>query len=147
MPSVSVADTAAYLLGEWSIERTVVDERSGARGTFVGTALFRRVGGELLEVESGDFVWGGIGNPATRTHRLVPHDDGTVDVLFADGRPFHHLDLRTGHWHTRHPCAADRYDGEFTVVSPDEWHLCWRVWGPAKTQLLTSVYRRGRRTA
>ncbi|WP_331771781.1 DUF6314 family protein (plasmid) [Embleya sp. NBC_00888] len=137
-----VPDTAAYLVGRWSIDRAVTDERSGARGTFVGTAVFRRTDDELLEMESGEFVWAGTANPASRTHRLVPRADGTVDVLFADGRPFHHLDLRTGRWHTRHPCAADRYDGEFTVVSQDEWHLLWRVEGPTKTQTLTSVYRR-----
>ncbi|WP_307721562.1 DUF6314 family protein [Embleya hyalina] len=60
----------------------------------------------------------------------------------ADGGPFHDLDLRTGRWNTRHPCAADFYDQEFTVVSQDEWHLRWRVSGPAKTQLPTSVHRR-----
>jgi hypothetical protein len=142
MRSVPVPDTAAYLAGQWSVDRAVVDERSGARGTFIGTAVFRQIGDELLEVESGEFVWAGIANRASRTHRLVARGDGTADVLFADGRPFHHLDLRTGHWSTTHPCAADRYDGEFTVVSPDEWHLRWWVEGPAKTQVLTSVYRR-----
>jgi hypothetical protein len=138
----SVPDATAYLVGRWSIDRVVVDERTGAQGTFTGTAEFRRVDGELLELESGEFVWGGVSNQANRTHRLVPRPDGTADVLFADGRPFHDLDLRTGRWRTRHPCAADLYDGEFTVVSHDEWHLRWRVEGPAKTQVLTSVYRR-----
>lgn len=138
----SVPDAVAYLVGRWSIDRTVIDELFGARGSFVGTAEFRRVGDELLEEESGEFEWGGVTNPASRSHRLVPRADGTADVLFADGRPFHDLDLRTGRWSTRHPCAADFYDGEFTVVSQDEWHLRWRVSGPAKTQLLTSVYRR-----
>ncbi|MYW01750.1 DUF6314 family protein [Streptomyces sp. SID3343] len=137
-----VPDAAAYLAGHWSIDRIVVDERTGDRGSFTGTAEFRRVDDELLELESGEFVWGGVANPASRTHRLVPRADGTADVLFGDGKPFHDLDLRTGRWSTRHPCAADLYDGEFTVVSHDEWHLRWRVAGPAKTQLLTSVYRR-----
>ncbi|MGC0417966.1 DUF6314 family protein [Embleya sp. AB8] len=137
-----VPNAAAYLTGHWSIDRTVVDERSGVQGGFTGTAVFRRSGDELLEQESGEFVWAGTSNRASRTHRLIPHPDGTADVCFADGRRFHDLDLRTGHWTTRHPCAADRYDGEFTVVSPNEWHLRWQVAGPAKSQTLTSVYRR-----
>jgi hypothetical protein len=142
MSPVPVPDAAAYLAGHWLVDRVVIDQRSGAQGTFTGTAEFRPVDGELLELESGDFAWAGVTNRASRTHRLAPRDDGTADVFFADGRPFHDLDLRTGRWSTRHPCAADRYDGEFTVVSPDEWHLRWRVEGPAKTQVLTSVYRR-----
>jgi hypothetical protein len=137
-----VPDALAYLTGRWSIDRVVLDERSGAQGTFRGTADFFAEVEHVLEVESGEFVWGGVTNPATRTHRLLPRPDGTAEVQFADGRHFHDLDLRTGHWTTRHPCAADLYDGEFTVVSGDEWHLRWRVGGPAKTQLLTSVYRR-----
>ncbi|WP_126638198.1 DUF6314 family protein [Embleya hyalina] len=137
-----VRDAAAYLAGHWIIHRTVIDELSGTEGSFAGTAEFRPADDELLELESGEFEWGGVTNRASRSHRLVPRADGTADVLFADGRPFHDLDLRTGHWSTRHPCAADLYDGEFTVVARNEWHLRWRVSGPAKTQLLTSVYRR-----
>jgi hypothetical protein len=41
-----------------------------------------------------------------------------------------------------HQCGADLYDGDYTVVSADEWRLRWAVHGPAKDQLLTSVYRR-----
>ncbi|OKH98420.1 hypothetical protein A6A06_30065 [Streptomyces sp. CB02923] len=158
----AVADAAEYLAGWWTIDRTVLDVRTGTQGTFRGTAHFRPEGPEesdalkdsessgggaasgavLLHVEEGELTWNGTTAPAARTLRLCPHPDGTADVTFADGRPFHDLDLRTGHWTTRHPCAADLYDGEFTVVSPGEWHLRWQVGGPAKAQLLCSVYRR-----
>ncbi|MEU2789679.1 DUF6314 family protein [Streptomyces sp. NPDC007100] len=144
----AVTDAAAYLAGRWTIDRTVLDVRTGTQGTFRGTAHFRPEGGAgavLLHVEEGELAWNGATAPATRTLRLCPRPDGTADVTFADGRPFHDLDLRTGHWNTRHPCAADLYEGEFTVVSPQEWHLRWRVGGPAKTQLLCSVYRRAAR--
>ncbi|WP_030021433.1 DUF6314 family protein [Streptomyces monomycini] len=166
-------DAAEYLAGWWTVDRTVLDVRTGTQGTFRGTAHFRPEGAEgtegtedpeaaegpestedpdgseggsapgvLLHVEEGELTWNGTTVPATRTLRLCPRPDGTADVTFADGRPFHDLDLRTGHWTTRHPCAADLYDGEFTVVSPGEWHLRWRVGGPAKTQVLCSVYRK-----
>ncbi|MFH8345634.1 DUF6314 family protein [Streptomyces sp. NPDC018045] len=146
----AVPDTAAYLAGRWTIDRTVLDARTGTRGTFHGTAHFRpetREGSEgapgvLLHVEEGELTWNGTTTPATRTLRLCPRPDGTAVVTFADGRPFHDLDLRTGHWTARHPCAADLYDAEFTVVSPEEWHLRWQVGGPAKSQVLYSVYRK-----
>ncbi|MFI9201190.1 DUF6314 family protein [Streptomyces sp. NPDC053048] len=56
-------------------------------------------------------------------------------------------DLRSGHWAVHHPCAPDRYDGTFTVLSPDEWQLHWRTTGPAKDYAQRSVYRRMRETA
>ncbi|MFD5394909.1 DUF6314 family protein [Streptomyces sp. NPDC127097] len=139
-----VPDVAAYLSGRWSIERTVADLRNGPEGRYRGTAEFRpdATGGTLLHHEEGRLAWGGTVQPASRTLRLRPRPDGTAGVEFADGRPFHDLDLRTGRWTAVHPCAADRYEGTFTVVGPDEWHLEWRVGGPAKDQLLRSVYRR-----
>ncbi|WP_407548908.1 DUF6314 family protein [Streptomyces sp. Pv4-95] len=143
-PALPVPDAAAYLTGRWRIDRAVYDLRGGTEGRFRGTAEFRPApaGDALLHLEEGELTWGGVVNPASRTLRVRPLPDGTAEVDFADGRPFHDLDLRTGSWIAVHPCAADRYEGTFTVVAPDEWHLRWRVGGPAKDQLLRSVYRR-----
>ncbi|AJC54663.1 DUF6314 family protein [Streptomyces sp. 769] len=139
-----VTDAAAYLTGRWLVERAVHDLRAGTDGSFRGTADFRPDGpdGVLRHVEEGELTWDGVVHPATRTLRLRPRADGTAAVSFADGRPFHDLDLRTGRWTAVHPCAADRYEGTFTAVAEDRWHLEWRVTGPAKDQLLRSVYRR-----
>ncbi|MGW7487738.1 DUF6314 family protein [Streptomyces sp. NPDC054786] len=139
-----VPDAAAYLSGRWSVERTVYDLRAGTEGSFRGTAEFRPdpAGETLLHIEEGRLTWGGQANPASRTLRLRPRPDGTAEVDFADGRPFHDLDLRTGHWSAVHPCAEDRYEGTFTALGADTWHLEWRVGGPAKDQLLRSEYRR-----
>ncbi|MFG2141193.1 DUF6314 family protein [Streptomyces sp. NPDC048650] len=139
-----VPDAAAYLAGGWRIERSVADLRSGALGSFRGIAHFGpdAAGDGLLHHEEGELTWGETVHPASRTLRLRPLPDGTAEVHFADGRPFHALDLRSGRWIAVHPCAADRYEGTFTVVAADEWHLAWRVGGPAKDQLLRSVYRR-----
>ncbi|MFE0192880.1 DUF6314 family protein [Streptomyces sp. NPDC058989] len=144
-----VTDVAAYLAGRWRVERTVDDLRAGVEGRFRGTAEFRPAGGgepsdgeELLHVEEGRLTWDGTEYPASRTLRLRPRRDGTAEIRFADGRPFHDLDLRGGRWSAVHPCSADRYEGTFTTVAADEWYLRWRVTGPAKDQLLRSVYRR-----
>ncbi|TJZ56846.1 hypothetical protein FCH28_04840 [Streptomyces piniterrae] len=139
-----VPDTAAYLAGRWSVERVVIDLQAGTEGRFRGTADFRpdTAGEGLVHIEEGELTWGGTVHPASRTLRLAPQPDGTAEVTFDDGRPFHDLDLRSGHWTAVHPCAPDRYEGTFTVVSVDEWRLEWRVGGPSKDQLLRSVYRR-----
>lgn len=144
---VPAPDALAFLAGTWRVEREL---RDGDRtGHFTGRAEFRpesdsNHADDWLHVEDGVMDWGEVSREAGRTLRMTPHADGTAEVFFADGRPFHTLDLRTGRWTAVHPCAADLYEGTFTVVSPDEWHLRWDVRGPAKDQLLDSVYTRVR---
>ncbi|GAB2826068.1 DUF6314 family protein [Streptomyces daliensis] len=143
LPAHPVPDALAYLAGRWRVERELREETSGHSGRFTGTADFRATeSGEWLHVEEGVLVWEGAAREAGRTLRVRPLADGTAEVAFGDGRPFHTLDLREGRWTAVHPCAADRYEGTFTVISPDEWRLRWRVRGPAKDQVLDSVYRR-----
>ncbi|MGW6009646.1 DUF6314 family protein [Streptomyces sp. NPDC055210] len=145
-----VGDVLAYLAGSWQVERSVRDLASGATGAFSGTTVFERLDGAgsgpsggLLHHESGTFVWQGVARPAERTLRFLPGDGASrADVRFADGRPFHDLDLATGRHATDHPCSADLYRGEFTVYDTDRWRTVWRVGGPAKDLLLTTHYTR-----
>ncbi|MCA6091936.1 DUF6314 family protein [Streptomyces sp. SCA3-4] len=138
-----VSDVAAYLAGEWTVERALSDLASEAGGSFRGTAVFEASGdGRLLHTENGELCWDGTTGRAGRTLVLLPRADGTCDVTFADGRFFHDLDLRTGSWTVSHPCAADRYEGMFTAVSHDAWTVHWRTTGPSKDHLQRSVYRR-----
>ncbi|MBD0837910.1 DUF6314 family protein [Streptomyces sp. TRM68416] len=139
-----VRDVLAYLTGGWRVHRSVLDQGSDERGEFTGTTLFGPLdGGGLLHEENGTFRWRGVARPAERTLRFRPGSPpGTADVRFADGRPFHHLDLTTGHHIADHPCAADLYRGEFTVLDADHWRSVWRVRGPAKDLVLTTDYTR-----
>ncbi|MFJ2815452.1 DUF6314 family protein [Streptomyces sp. NPDC091279] len=139
-----VPDVLAHLRGRWRVERDVRDRASGARGHFEGVTVFGDLpDGGLLHEETGTFTWLGTPRPAARTLRFLPGaEPGTADVRFADGRPFHDLDLRTGHHVTDHPCAADLYRGEFTVRDADHWRSVWRVGGPAKDLLLSTDYVR-----
>ncbi|WP_189300307.1 DUF6314 family protein [Streptomyces cinerochromogenes] len=141
-----VPDVLAHLAGRWRVERDVRDLASGAEGHFGGVTVFSALdGGGLLHEESGIFTWQGAARPATRTLRFLPHPvPGRADVRFADGRPFHELDLTTGRYIADHPCAADLYRGEFTVRDADHWRTVWRVGGPAKDLLLTTDYVRER---
>ncbi|MFD8389324.1 DUF6314 family protein [Streptomyces sp. NPDC059680] len=139
-----VPDVLAHLAGRWRVERSVQDLANGDAGHFSGTTDFTALtAGGLLHEESGAFTWHGVTRPATRTLRFLPGPaPGTADVRFADGRPFHSLDLRSGRYVAEHPCAADLYRGEFTVRDPDRWRSVWRVGGPAKDLLLTTDYVR-----
>ncbi|MGW3724246.1 DUF6314 family protein [Streptomyces sp. F001] len=139
-----VPDVLAYLAGHWRVERSVRDLASGERGEFTGTTLFSPLeSGGLLHEESGTFVWQGAARPAERTLRFLPGSSpGTADVRFADGRPFHDLDLTAGRHLADHPCAADLYRGEFTVLDENRWRSVWRVRGPAKDLVLTTDYAR-----
>lgn len=138
-----VPDALGYLSGRWRAERTVRDLASGEEGRFEGTVVFGPLeGGGLLQSESGDFTWRGVTRPAERTLRFLPGPGGTADVRFADGRPFHDLDLTAGRHVADHPCSADLYRGEFTVRDADHWRTVWRVRGPAKDLELTTGYAR-----
>ncbi|MGW5472662.1 DUF6314 family protein [Streptomyces chartreusis] len=157
-----VPDALAYLAGGWRAERSVRDLASGDGGEFSGTTVFEPLtDGELsqglpqgaprglpqglLHRESGTFVWRGVPRPAERTLHFLPGSSpGTVDVRFADGRPFHDLDLSSGRHVADHPCSADLYRGEFTVRDADHWRSVWRVRGPAKDLVLTTDYARER---
>jgi hypothetical protein len=140
-----VTDVLAYLAGSWRVARSVRDLDGGDEGEFTGTTLFAPLeGGGLLHREAGTFVWRGVARPAGRTLRFLPGGSpGTADVRFADGRPFHDLDLSSGRHVTDHPCSADLYRGEFTVRDEDHWRTVWRVRGPAKDLVLTTDYSRG----
>ncbi|OAH11964.1 DUF6314 family protein [Streptomyces jeddahensis] len=140
-----VPDVLAYLAGSWDVDRTVRDLASGAEGHFSGTTVFGPLnsGDGLLHEESGTFVWQGTPRPAERTLRFLPGPSaGAALVQFSDGRPFHDLDLTSGHHVADHPCAADLYRGEFTAQSADRWRTVWRVKGPTKDLVLVTEYTR-----
>jgi hypothetical protein len=139
-----VLDVLTYLAGSWRVERSVRDLASGEEGEFSGTTVFGPLeGGGLLHEESGTFTWQGVSRPAERTLRFLPGSSpGLAAVRFFDGRPFHDLDLTSGHHVTHHPCAADLYRGEFTVRDAGHWRTVWRVGGPAKDLVLATDYAR-----
>ncbi|WP_151774965.1 DUF6314 family protein [Streptomyces abyssomicinicus] len=141
-----VPDLWAYLPGTWHTERTARDLASGEEGRFSGVTVFGPATAPeegLVQREDGDFVWQGVSRPAGRTLRLLPGaTPSSADVRFADGREFHTLDLAEGRFTATHPCAADLYEGEFTVLDADRWRTVWRVRGPAKDLVLTTRYAR-----
>ena len=155
-------DTFSFLLGGWTVERTIDDRRAGVEGTFRGTLAvdadpalgacrFRGLGTRPVTgvrraryEERGHVRFGDHEGPASRGLVCLGRVDGTMAIEFADGRPFVECDLRTGGWLAGHPCGADRYELRFTVVSTDVLGEHWRVRGPAKDYEAWTTYRRTR---
>jgi hypothetical protein len=135
-----LTDLADFLPGRWRVERALHDAALGA-GRFAGTATFTPLGDGLDWEESGRMTLGRYDGPARRTLRIVPDARGW-EVRFADGRPFHRLDLRGDRCRFDHRCGPDRYAGELAVHGPDAFAIAWAVTGPAKAQRLRARYER-----
>ncbi len=160
---LAVPDLPAFLLGGWTIEREIDDRLGGRRGTLRGTATFRARDERLEWLERGTLRIGDLETAATRRLWIVPagtapeagetggtdpstpptaHGAGRWEVRFEDGRPFHPLDLRDGGCAVDHPCRDDHYAGSYAVLGRDAFRARWRVVGPRKDQLISSLYRR-----
>jgi Family of unknown function (DUF6314) len=149
MSSMRVSDTLDFLRGHWQIERVLVDHRTGTRGHFTGSAAIlpattqspvASTGGpaagpdrrEASYTEQGELRFGPHTGPAQRVLGFQARPDGTIQVRFADGRPFYVLDLRPGHCQAEHPCHADRYRLTHVVYNTDLIEERWQVSGPDK---------------
>ena len=123
---------AAELTGRWTIERRVRDLRLGTSGRFRGSATITPDG---RWVEEGALDFGPYHGPARRELRIVGGE-----VRFADGRPFHPLDLTGAP--VEHVCGEDRYVGRFHLHGQDALDVVWEVTGPHKHQRIETSYRR-----
>ena len=123
-------DLRAYLRGSWSVDRTLLDRRTGTRGTFTGVVRFTDDDdGGLRWREEGTVRWTsldgapftGPGEPgipvAARRHGPV------MDVAFPDGRPFHRMGFTGQSNQDVHWCDPDTYRVTYTVLGPDECRL------------------------
>jgi hypothetical protein len=142
-------DLRAYLRGSWSVDRTLLDRSTGARGTFTGVVRFiDQPDGGLQWREEGTVRWTSLSGapfsgPASREYVLWPAETPAVlDVYFPDGRPFHRMGFAGQSNHDVHWCDPDTYRVTYTLGGPDECGYRWDVTGPAKDQLLESALRR-----
>ena len=123
---------AADLTGRWTIGRRVYDLRAGTSGCFAGIATITPDG---RWVEEGTLEFGPYRGPARRELRIAGGE-----VRFADGRPFHPLDLTGAP--VKHLCGDDRYVGEFRLVATDRFETTWCITGPGKEARVDTSYSR-----
>ena len=145
----SAADLRSYLLGSWSVDRTLWDRSADSRGTFTGVATFIGMDdGALRFREVGTVHWAAPGGepftgPAQREYVLRASDrPDTLEVYFRDGRPFHRMSFVPADDSELHWCDPDTYRVKYSLVSRDEYRYSWDVSGPAKDLLLESILRR-----
>jgi hypothetical protein len=86
--------------------------------------------------------FGGQQVEATQSSWFVLTGLAQAAVAFADGRPFHTLDLASGCAAVVHDCPPDDYQGRYCVADPNRWTLTWRIQGPRKNLRITTRYSR-----
>lgn len=131
-------------VGEWSLIRRMRDLRRGDIGRLAGEARFTREAPSILFFEErGMLSLGGMRTEAQRAYRYEMTATG-FRVLFPDGRFFHVARLEGGRAEVAHDCAPDLYRGRYRIESPDRWWLSWRITGPRKDLIISSLFlRRG----
>ena len=137
-----VDDLIRFLHGDWRLVRRLVSMEPRRSGTAEGQAGFRLSDGGLHYHEVAEVRFAGHSGRATREHHYRLVERGCAEVCFADGSPFHRLDLRRGRWRAEHVCGEDVYRGSFRVLGPRLWVVRWKVRGPRKNLRITSVYER-----
>ena len=138
-----VADLRAYLSGSWRIDRRFDDRRHALDGTMLGEAQFSAEADALLYREQGQITFGAYQGTAEQEHRYdFPDGARRASVYFADGRPFHELDLSNGTALVSHACGDDLYKGRFVALDDDRWESRWTIAGPRKDQRILTRYTR-----
>src|ERR1035441_10491450 len=88
-----VVDTLSFLLGTWTLERSLTDHRAGTHGRFGGSAAFAGApsgqnaadGGRAHYDEMGTFGFGLHTGPAFRSLEYVRLESTIVMLYFTDG--------------------------------------------------------------
>lgn len=129
--------------GRWAVTRRIADHLGGVTGRFDGVAVLTPDGAGLHYEERGTLALGGAAPmAATRTYLWRPAPDGTVAVLFGDGRPFHGFDPAAAAPEATHFCDPDDYAVRYDFGAWPVWHAVWTVRGPRKDYRMESRYSR-----
>ena len=99
-------------------------------------------GDELRFAEQGVLVLRHARAEARQSYRFVIENDHAFSVFFADGRFFHRADIAAGAARVVHDCAPDTYCGRYRFNGPDRWGLSWRITGPRKDLVISTVFSR-----
>lgn len=128
--------------GDWRIERRIRDCRTGQQGRFDGRARLAPDGAGLAYAETGTLCLGAAPALAAGRAYLWRQAGPLIDVLFADGRPFHSFDPSGAAAAAGHDCAPDLYRVAYDFAAWPDWHAVWEVRGPRKDYRMDSLFRR-----
>jgi len=136
--------TLADFKGRWHLSRQIFDDAQRVTGHFKGEAVFLPEGDGLRYVETGTLFMPGQ-TPMTATQSYLWGADGggnsgVIDVLFADGRAFHSIDLSADRATADHHCAPDDYHVSYDFSRWPDWSSHWRVSGPRKAYELRNSF-------
>jgi hypothetical protein len=126
------------IVGDWTVNRTMIDFLSGATYRFAGDAV---VTADAF-TEHGTMQIGAHAMPASRAYKLEPRGH-SMRILRADGSDFIELQPEAMQI-VHHSCGADSYTGRFFFRNGDEWAETWRVKGPRKNYASLSRFHRRR---
>lgn len=137
-----MGDGKCCFAGEWRLIRRMRDLKRREIGRLTGRASFTPDGsGALAFEEQGILTLGAMRTEARRAYRYEMTEAG-FRVLFPDGRFFHEATLDDGTALVSHDCAPDLYRGRYRIESGDRWRLSWRITGPRKDLVISSVFSR-----
>ncbi len=124
------------------MQRRIGDAKAGGTGVFDGVAVLTSVNGGLHYAESGELRLPAQSGMAAAREYLWRDAGGGVDVQFADGSDFHHINLEVTVATAWHDCHPDFYEVSYNFVHWPDWRAIWRVRGPAKDYTMITDYRR-----
>lgn len=122
--------------GHWQFQR-VIRHDAGHLAQVTGQAVFAPDADGLVYDETGQMSLNGHA-PLTSTRRYLWR--AGIEVLFDDGRFFHHLP-EPGQA-ARHCCAPDTYVVRYMFDDWPRWSSHWRVDGPRKAYQMVTDYTR-----
>ena len=130
-------------LGEWRLERVIVDQLNGQNGTLTGRATFTGTDpNAVIYEENGTLILESGASMAASRQYLWEFGAPDVTVRFSDGSSFHQFTPTGYAAGTDHPCGADFYTVRYDFTSWPQWRAVWTVTGPRKDYVSTSVYAR-----
>ena len=155
------AALSLYLLGSWTLSKTLQYTRGGRSGTFLGEARFSPLSDAVLSYEeTGKATLLPDNEQYEARHALLydfsdNNDRGIVRVSFDEAsdrssvegrveaaRFFHNIDFAQPDLPFQHPCGPDMYYGRLLCSSQDAFVLDWRVEGPRKLGRVVSKFSR-----
>ncbi len=128
--------------GIWRIDRRIEDRRAGTTGLLQGTAELTPDGPGLIYSEEGILRIAGQPGLTARQSYLWRADGDGIEVLFADGRPFHRIGLIDAAPEASHDCAPDIYCVRYDFARWPDWRAVWQVTGPRKDYTMTTEFQR-----